>query len=179
MSSLLMVCTGNICRSPAAELLFAAQLEDVVPVASAGTHALVGAGIPREMLTELEADEIDGTAHVARLLTENLVRDAGVIVAMSREHRQRAVQTSPSALRRAFTLAELAAAAGTGAVLEGDTVEERLASLPAVISAHRHILSGYELIDVPDPFRRPQEEYHASYTMIRGAVTEVAAWIRG
>ncbi|MBK9697988.1 MAG: hypothetical protein IPO80_11610 [Propionibacteriaceae bacterium] len=40
----LMVCTGNICRSPAAQLLLGSSLADAsdITVASAGTMALVG-----------------------------------------------------------------------------------------------------------------------------------------
>ncbi|GAB3624535.1 hypothetical protein GCM10027418_26200 [Mariniluteicoccus endophyticus] len=37
-----MVCTGNICRSPAGHLLLQRYLGDSVEVTSAGTHALVG-----------------------------------------------------------------------------------------------------------------------------------------
>ena len=46
--SVLTVCTGNICRSPLAELILAASLSDIpdVRVESAGTGALVGHGMP-------------------------------------------------------------------------------------------------------------------------------------
>ena len=40
--SILTVCTGNVCRSPAVERLLASKLGPTVSVASAGTHALVG-----------------------------------------------------------------------------------------------------------------------------------------
>lgn len=179
MPALLTVCTGNICRSPAAELLLRHELGDAVSVASAGTHGLVGHGIPEPMLIELDADGIDGSAHQAQLLTEPLIKDTGIVITMTREHRRLAVQTSPGALKRTFTLAELAASAGTGARLTGDTLEERLASLPSAIAAHRHVLAEFELSDVPDPYRRSQEAYHESYTMIRGAIREIGAWLRG
>ncbi|WP_062527425.1 arsenate reductase/protein-tyrosine-phosphatase family protein [Demequina rhizosphaerae] len=179
MPSILTVCTGNICRSPAAELLLTRALGDLATVSSAGTHALVGRGIPEPMLAELAADDIDGSAHGGRLLTEALLRDSDLVITMTVEHRQLAVRTGPSALKRTFTLAELAAAAGTGATLTGATPAERLADIPRAVAAHRHVLAGYELEDVPDPYRRGQEEYHESYTLIRGAVTEIAAWVAG
>ncbi|WP_062465392.1 arsenate reductase/protein-tyrosine-phosphatase family protein [Demequina soli] len=177
MATILTVCTGNICRSPAAELLLALELGEAVTVGSAGTHALVGHGIPDEMLEELAADGIDGAGHQGRLLTEPLMRDADLIITMTAEHRQRAVRTEPTALKRTFTIAELAAAAGTGATLEGSTVAERLADLPRAVAAHRHILAGYELDDVPDPYRRGQEAYHEAYGLIRGAVAEIVDWV--
>ncbi|MDN4475407.1 low molecular weight phosphatase family protein [Demequina sp. SYSU T00192] len=177
MPTILTVCTGNICRSPAAELLLAEALRDVADVASAGTHALVGHGIPAPMLSELEADAIDGGTHAGRLLTEAVMRDSDLVITMTAEHRQLAVRTGPFALKRTFTLAELAAAAGTGAALEGATAHERLADIPRAVAAHRHVLAGYELADVPDPYRRDQDAYHEAYTLIRGAVAEIAAWV--
>ncbi len=177
MATVLTVCTGNICRSPAAELLLARALGDLATVSSAGTHALVGHGVPGEMLHELSTDGIDGSLHAGRLLTERIMNSSDLIITMTAEHRQLAVRTGPAALKRTFTLAELAAAAGTGAVLEGDTPEERLADIPRSIAAHRHVLAGYELDDVPDPYRRSQQTYHEVYGLIRGGVIEFAEWV--
>ena len=179
MTAILTVCTGNICRSPAAELLLQAELGDLATVTSAGTHALVGHGVPEPMLNELAADGIDGAAHQGRLLTEPVVLAQDLVIAMTRDHRQLAVQTAPAALRRTFTLAELAAAAGTGATLTGETPAARLASVAAAVAAHRHVLAEYDLLDVPDPYRRDQDAYHEAYSMIRGAVRQFGAWVRG
>ncbi|WP_062387962.1 arsenate reductase/protein-tyrosine-phosphatase family protein [Demequina iriomotensis] len=179
MPTILTVCTGNICRSPATELLLARTLGSHATVASAGTHALVGHGIPDPMLAELARDGIDGAGHHARLLTDGLMREADLIITMTAEHRRLAVSTGPSALKRTFTLSELAAAAGTGAVLEGATPEERLADVPRAVAAHRAVLAGYDLDDVPDPYRQDEAAYHESYVLIRGAVAEIDAWLRG
>jgi len=178
LTAILTVCTGNICRSPAAALLLARALGDLATVSSAGTHALVGAGIPDEMLAELAADDLDGSRHEGRLLTEAILTESDLVITMTADHRQRAVRTGPAALKRTFTLAELAAAAGTGATLEGDTPAERLADIPRAVAAHRHVLASYELDDVPDPYRRDQAVYHEAYGLIRGAVAEIAAWVQ-
>lgn len=178
MATILSVCTGNICRSPASALLVDRHLGDLASSVSAGTRALDGHGIPAEMLAELAADGIDGEAHRGRLLTPAMVREADLIVAMTREHRTLIVQLEPRGLRRTFTLAELAAAAGTGAALEGATPLDRLAGVPAAIGAHRPVLAQYDLADVPDPYRRSADAYHDSYVLIRDAVARVAEWIR-
>ena len=47
--SILAVCTGNVCRSPAVERLLASKLGPTVSVSSAGTHALVGHPISEPM----------------------------------------------------------------------------------------------------------------------------------
>ena len=52
--SILTVCTGNVCRSPAVERLLASKLGPTVSVASAGTHALVGHPISEPMAVLLQ-----------------------------------------------------------------------------------------------------------------------------
>ncbi|MDN4484171.1 arsenate reductase/protein-tyrosine-phosphatase family protein [Demequina lignilytica] len=178
MPTLMTVCTGNICRSPAGELLLREYVGDLASVTSAGTYGLEGHGIPTEMLEHLAADGIDGTSHRGQLLTPALMAQADIVIAMTVEHRRDAVQLHPAALRKTFTLAELAASAGTGAELLGDTPAERLADIPRAVAAHRQVLAGYELDDVPDPYRRGRAAYAESYGLISRAVTEIAAWIR-
>ncbi|WP_062379518.1 arsenate reductase/protein-tyrosine-phosphatase family protein [Demequina pelophila] len=177
--TVLTVCTGNICRSPAGEILIREHLGAHVVSASAGTNALDGTGIPEPMLAELAADSLDGSRHSGRQLTPALLDEADLVITMTAAHRQHVVQLHPRALRRTFTLAELAAAAGTGAELTGTAVPERLASLPTAIAAHRPVLAGYDFVDVPDPYRRSQADYHEAYTLIRAAVEEFCTWLRG
>ena len=56
--SILVVCTGNVCRSPAAERLLASKLGSTVQVASAGTHALVGQPISEPMAALLRDSDL-------------------------------------------------------------------------------------------------------------------------
>ena len=179
MTSILTVCTGNICRSPAAEVLFRRHLGDLATVSSAGTQAMVGSGIPAEMLMSLDAAGVEGREHRAQQLTDQLARDATVVIAMAAEHRRAIVQQTPSALRRTFLLDELAHAARAGAPLEGETAVARLENVPAAIAAFRPELAGMGIQDVPDPYRRSQERYDESYAMIEAAVRDIAAWIKG
>jgi protein-tyrosine-phosphatase len=93
MTSVLFVCTGNICRSPLAEALLKRELAqrgaDGVTVSSAGTGAWEGAPASEgAYLVGLE-NGLDLSGHKARLLTSDTVRDAHVILTMSRHHRTR------------------------------------------------------------------------------------------
>ena len=104
----LVVCTGNICRSPLLEQLLIAAVPGLT-VASAGTGALVGEGahpLTAQVLRErgLYADP----THVARQLTPDLVAGARLVLTASREHRTRAVELDPTAADRAYTVKELA-----------------------------------------------------------------------
>ncbi|MBF4457413.1 MULTISPECIES: arsenate reductase/protein-tyrosine-phosphatase family protein [unclassified Pseudoclavibacter] len=108
---ILTVCTGNICRSPLAEQLLRDGLRDLpgVTVESAGTGALVGSGMPQQALAlAAQYGVTDAEAHISRQLTEDIARGAGLVLALSRDHRQRIVELAPSVVRRTFTLREFA-----------------------------------------------------------------------
>ncbi|HEX4575107.1 MAG TPA: hypothetical protein VH158_08245 [Gemmatimonadales bacterium] len=92
-TQILLVCTGNICRSPlAAALLQRALAEraiDAIDVASAGTGAWDGAPASEgAYLVGLERG-LDLSGHRARLLTRELVEGADLILTMARHHRAR------------------------------------------------------------------------------------------
>lgn len=93
MTRVLMVCTGNICRSPLAESLMRTELKrfgaDHAIVSSAGTGAWEGAPASEgAYLVGLEHD-IDLSHHRARLLTRDLVRGSDLILTMARHQRAR------------------------------------------------------------------------------------------
>ena len=90
---ILLVCTGNICRSPlAAALLERALVErgiEGIAVASAGTGAWDGAPVSEgAYLVGLERG-LDLSGHRARLLTREVVDSADLILTMARHHRAR------------------------------------------------------------------------------------------
>ena len=171
VNSIVTVCTGNICRSPVAELLLARALGPDAVVTSAGTHAMVGHGIPAPMLMCLDGDDIDGRGHRARQFAEPLARDAELIICMTARHRAWAVSEAPFAMKRTFLLSEVAAAAAAGAPLAGGP-----AGIAAAVQQYRVELAGRSLADVPDPYMESQAVYDEAYAMIREMVDGVAGW---
>jgi len=92
----LLVCTGNTCRSPMAEALLRAAIAarglDQVTVASAGTGAWDGAPVSEgAYLVGLE-NGLDLSGHRARLLTRDLVRASDLILVMSGHHLARVAE---------------------------------------------------------------------------------------
>jgi len=86
----LIVCTGNICRSPMAEGLLKAglspRLMEKVTVASAGTHAVHG-NLPSAFAVQaLQAWGVDIAAHRARMLTKPMVKQSDLVLAMEKAH---------------------------------------------------------------------------------------------
>lgn len=175
---ILVVCTGNICRSPLTEQLLRARLRDAFPehdpnrieVSSAGTMALEGHAM--EPLAVDEARRLgipDAEEHVARHLTRALVERADLVVAMTREHRSATVRALPRAHHRAFTLIELtrtleAVAAGRSPVaLEPLGDGELDAFLRGAVEAAEvrglQPLHERKHLDIPDPYRRAPAVY--------------------
>ncbi|WAJ32094.1 low molecular weight phosphatase family protein [Arthrobacter sp. FX8] len=109
---ILTVCTGNICRSPVAERLLQAGLDQVVPggfqVSSAGTRALVG-----EPMQPISADIVrtfggDPEGFAARQLTPRILRGVDLVLTMTSGHRGEVLQLDASLLKRTFTIREFA-----------------------------------------------------------------------
>lgn len=114
----LYVCTGNVCRSAAAErmLLHRATPGDRIEVASAGTGALEGYGIDGPTVAALAEVGVDGGGHRAAWLDETMIAEANLVLTATTEHRDRVLRMAPTAMRRTFTMREFAR---LGAGVEG------------------------------------------------------------
>jgi protein-tyrosine phosphatase len=154
---LLFVCTGNICRSPTAELVAAARLpREHFAVHSAGTYGLDGYPIEPGAARELTALGIASEDFRARRMTEELVRGADLVLTATREHRSAVVTMEPKALPRTFTMREFArlVEAVEEPALYGATPADRARSLVAAAAQKRGISrpASPEDDDVADPY---------------------------
>lgn len=188
--SLLTVCTGNICRSPLAEVMLRESLRELdVSVSSAGTHALIDEEMTAQAL-ELAvtggARANDAMRHRARMLSERMLMEADLVLTMTREHRGFAVQLTPSRLHRVFPVREFARLASTlsdddvrRAADAGTTPRARLGAAVTAIS-HRRGLSNVasSADDVIDPYRRDSEVYQQAGRELFPALLEVERVVR-
>jgi protein-tyrosine phosphatase len=91
--SVLMVCTGNICRSPMAEGLLRhflpAAMQADVSVRSAGTHGLHGNLAEPFAVSAAAALGADISDHRARILDASMVRSVDLVLAMEKYHLDR------------------------------------------------------------------------------------------
>jgi len=103
IDSILTVCTGNICRSPLAEAMLAAELADR-RIASAGVRALVGyPADPNAQAVALEHN-LDVSSHVARQIDAQLIHDHELVLAMETPQMEWIVRQFPQARGRVFLL---------------------------------------------------------------------------
>ena len=100
---ILVVCAGNICRSPVAE----AMLRRALPTkqcSSAGLGALVGHGAEPTARALAEADGLDMASHEARQLTVAMLQEADLVLVMSDGQRRAVADLAPETLGKTMTL---------------------------------------------------------------------------
>jgi protein-tyrosine phosphatase len=174
--SILAVCTGNVCRSPAVERLLASKLGPTVTVSSAGTHALVGDPISDPMAALLLDSGFEPDSFEARRLSDHMLKEADLILSMTRAQRGLVVELWPAAVRRTFTLREFARLLNwvdPAALPAGPLVERLRAAVPlAAAGRGRERMSSGE-DDVVDPFRLSKAVYEASFAQITSAVDTI------
>ncbi|XKE65668.1 low molecular weight phosphatase family protein [Agrococcus terreus] len=197
--TVLMVCTGNICRSPLAEHLLRARLPrafgaDTLPdvqIASSGTRAVVGAPLEPEARIELERlGAADHAQHRARQLEPDHVRESDLVLGLEREHRGAALVLEPVASRRAFTLREFARIVGAMAdgrlthdvaPLDSRGVARFMDDVVAAAARGRGLLpppDAPEELDIPDPYRRGARAHRASADASSAAVDALVDALR-
>jgi protein-tyrosine phosphatase len=191
MLEILTACTGNVCRSPFAEVLLQAELPQLT-VRSAGVRALIDApmepdaarlarryGIPEEPLA----------AHRGRWLKESHLVTPDLVLAMTREHRRDIVELAPAKVRATFTVREFARlsshltdaearetadAAGTDPAARLRALLTQLAALRAEVAPPANPADD----DVIDPYRRSWSTYELMATQLMPALGQVVRLLR-
>lgn len=184
--SILAVCTGNVCRSPAMERLLVARLgTDRFAVSSAGTQALTGYPISAPMAELLETAGAPTGGFAARRLTPAVVQNASLILCATREHRTTVVRLVPGAVRLTFTLVEFAHLCElTQPPAAPDATagpRQSLDYLVRMLASRRghHTPDPDEEADLTDPYRRPASVYAASFEAISARIDPVVAALTG
>lgn len=133
----LVVCTGNICRSPMAAGLLRRRLADAgldgeVEVISRGVYALDGQAASTPAVALLGENGVDIGGHVAATLTADDLRRADVVLVMEEAHRRTIFYTTPQYMRKVLLWTEL----------------------------------GGEHGDVPDPYGLDRAAYASTYSLL-------------
>lgn len=180
--TVLMVCTGNICRSPFAERLARAVMDErlgesagAIRMVSAGTRAVVGADMHPDSAFVLRGYGAEAGDFRAQQLHDGLIARADLTLTMTREHRGDVLKRAPRSLARTFTLREAAALLSRlpdEVRSEGASFPARARALVATLAAERgHRFPGCD--DVPDPIGRPIEVHQEVGESIAAALLPI------
>jgi protein-tyrosine phosphatase len=175
---LLLVCTGNVCRTPLAEAFLRSALEsrseaDAVAVSSAGTAGWEGSPPTAESVTAAAERRLDISGHRARMLRPEHVDAADVVVCMAERHVEEVAALAPGAATKTFTLKELVALLERAGTPDGDGLGSR------VDAAARLRASGGTRApddpDVLDPLGMPLDAYRAVAAELEALCDRLAA----
>lgn len=110
INHILVVCVGNICRSPMGEgLLIQALSEagmDAVQVRSAGLDALVGHQADKVVKRLMQTRDIDVSAHRAQQLSLDMLRWADLVLVMDEMQKRSVISWDPSARGKVYRIGE-------------------------------------------------------------------------
>ncbi|MFI7398667.1 low molecular weight phosphatase family protein [Microbacterium sp. NPDC006705] len=184
----LVVCTGNICRSAYVEYALQAQLNALLgdrgraEVTSAGTEPNQALTVPGPLLDLAPSRRVRAalTQHRPQQLTGRSLAGQDLVLTATDDHLDEVLREDPAAVRRTFTILgigtllrdhgeELAAAVPPGAGVTA--LVTALAELRSRLIAHGERPDA----DLPDPFRGPAEGY-AAMAQTAQPIVELLAW---
>ena len=103
IQNILVVCVGNICRSPMAEYLLKQQ-HPLLHIESAGISGLIGHSADAKAQLCMQQLSIDMTGHIAKKLNAEQIRKADLVLVMSNNQQKHIEQTWPFAKGKIFRL---------------------------------------------------------------------------
>jgi low molecular weight protein-tyrosine phosphatase len=178
----LLVCTGNLVRSPAVELLLTERLKGAtnIVVESAGTHAMEGAPMAPIMAGILAENGIKSDGFRSRQVAAGMVREATLILTAARRHRSIVVTQDPVAVRKTFTMLEFARLAQLVEQQSGDPDDKRrrLTDRLQELAKSRRAPLDPALDNLDDPYGRPERFYRECYAQMLAAVDVIAPVLR-
>jgi protein-tyrosine phosphatase len=181
-SVIVLLCTGNLCRSPMAAALLARELEArglALSVRSAGLAARQGAPPPAEVVSVMAARGLDLAGHRSQPASAAGLAGAGLVLALARDHLRQAVVVAPEIWPRAFTLREAVRRSGSAGPRSAG---QSLAAWAARLHAGRRrldLLGDSPADDVADPMGGPLRGYEATAVELCGLTAALAAELAG
>ncbi|MCQ9207919.1 MAG: low molecular weight protein arginine phosphatase [Omnitrophica bacterium] len=145
VKTILLICTGNSCRSVIAQGLLKKMLQGkgAYEVVSAGTAGLVGMRPTDEVIQVMSEQDIDVSGHRSSALSEKDIREADLILVMERIHKQIVLSHAPLAQGKTYLLSEFGR----------QKSEEKLVNP-----------------DIPDPIGKPLDFYRKVFDVIKEGI---------
>jgi protein-tyrosine phosphatase len=179
----LVVCVGNVCRSPLVERLLQLRLHEMlgesaetIEVSSAGVLALVGNPMDDLAAAQLQRLGGDPQGFVSTQWDAPMSEAADLVLTATRGLRSRVLEETPRTLKRTFTILEFAA------LTTSDTFRTRRVTDTADLVGRAAVWrgsAGLDDYDVPDPVGQPERFHHAVADLLDHSCTVIARALVG
>lgn len=108
---IMFVCTGNICRSAMAEVIFKKMAEEKnknIEVYSCGTTAYTGDWSTEDAIEVMKEYQIDLKKHRATNIRESKIEEMDLILCATRTHKYSVINSYPQLKEKVYTIKEYA-----------------------------------------------------------------------
>lgn len=105
-NKILVVCIGNICRSPMGEYLLKEKLPKNIQVDSAGLGALDGYPADKNSIDIMQEQGVDISGHRARQITQRMISEYDLILVMSDKQKKDITRKFPESSGRVYRIGE-------------------------------------------------------------------------
>lgn len=102
-NNILVICTGNICRSPMGEALIKQAFPDR-QVSSAGIQGLTGEPADALAIEVMHEVGINMDSHIAQKITSDILKEADLILTMTKSQIKRLEQQYPFTRGKSFLI---------------------------------------------------------------------------
>ncbi|WP_084101839.1 low molecular weight phosphatase family protein [Demequina sp. NBRC 110051] len=170
-----MVCTGNICRSPAMHYLAKREWGDAAEVTSAGIYAEIGMDVPQPMRRAAERHGLAIPRHRPTQLDRAILTQADLVLVATAQHARWAEREWGERVPHVFGIKEAAELARRAERPAGDTATERLANAAAALDAARQAVPA-PLRSLDDPWSLDQATYDRVMDEIVDDLVAITEW---
>jgi protein-tyrosine phosphatase len=173
---ILVVCTGNTCRSPMTMALLRHQLDGTdraeIVVESAGTLGWNGRPATDHTVEVLGEMGVDLSGHVSRRIDHAMLASSDLVLAMTRNHSWAVAAHDPEMMHRTFLLGEIVRLGEVVGARGDETLREWIERVDARRTEHKRIGRADE--EIPDPLGEPLDTYRHTAERVQRSVNRLA-----
>lgn len=174
---IVMVCTGNICRSPAMHYLAKREWGDAAEVTSAGIYAEIGMDVPSPMRMSARRHGLDIPPHRPTQLDRGILERADLVLVATQQHATWIEEEWNGVPPHAFGIKEAHELSERAEPPMGASPRERLVNAAAALHAARQA-DPAPLRSLDDPWSLDQDTYDRVMDEIVESLDALTAWAR-